>query len=265
MQTKYYKDLSRKVSNRVGCSVLKSLIVFEGHKKQLRKMDSITAIAKLTMEIPLIAKEYGARFDLPVNIVQESIRLIIKKFGGLGLMEIREAYREYAAGELKIQGAEMYGGEFNVSSLGKILTGYTQRRNKILIEILKEKEKYETEQNLKAIHEKKQNDFNLNFPKEILKQKKQIKNWNEVPSHWYKLILDRNWIYFKHGEAIEIYKEAEKLAKIELSKINISISIKERFKRSAKNESDLIKSIARRLTIYKKVVQIENWKPESKI
>lgn len=260
----FLKNLCQKVSDKSGCTKFQASIVAQGHNTQLRKMDSVTAIARLTLEIPQVAKIYGARYDVSENVLSESIRLVMKKFGRLGLIEIREAYRQHASGELKVPGGEMWGGEFNVAQIGKILTAYCQNRSKVLSEILKLESEIKEAEHQAKIHILKQAEFDKTFPKEVLTKRKEIENWFDVPSFWYQLILDRGWIEFYEGEAKEIFEEAKELARIELKKKESQrnqLSIQERFKMTIPTEDELAKRIARQLTIFKKVVQVKSWRP----
>jgi len=259
--------LCKTVSDKTGCSKFQASVVAQGHETQLRKMDQVTAIGRLTLEIPQVAKIYGARFDVSQNVLSESIRLILKKFGRLGLIEIREAYRQHASGELKISGGEMWGGEFNVAQLGKVLTAYCQNRSKILAEILKQKAE-EKEAKIQAeIHKSKQEQFEIDFPVEVMEKRKTFKKWSDVPSFWFELIFNRHWINFEEGEAEAILEEAKAIAKIELRKKESErsqASLQERFKMTVPTEGELAKRIARQLTVFKKVVQEEDFQPVSK-
>lgn len=267
MQKQSLQILSKTVSEKTGCTKLKASVVMQGHESQLRKMDSIHAIKELTIHIPLIAKEYGARFDLSPNVVQEAIRLILKKFGKLGLIEIREAYREFASGETKILGAEMYGGEFNVANLGKVLTAYCENRSKVLAELLKQKSEAETELIEAEKHKSRQKEFDKSFPKLVMEKRLEFEKWSDVPVFWYKIILSKGWISFEEGEANEIFEEAKSIAKIELRKKELErsqVSIQELFKMKIPTEEELSKIIARQLTIFKKVVQDRYFSPIEK-
>jgi len=267
MQKQSLQILSKTVSEKIGCTKLKASVVMQGYENQLRKMDSIHAIKELTIHVPLIAKEYGARFDLSPNVVQEAIRLILKKFGKLGLIEIREAYREFASGEIKVQGAEMYGGEFNVANLGKVLTAYCENRSKVLAELLKQKAEAEAELIEAENHRIRQEQFDKSFPILVMKKKQEFTHWSDVPAHWYKIILSKGWISFEEGEANEIFEEAKGIAKIELRKKESErsqSSIQERFKMTIPTEEELAKRIARQLTIFKKVVQDPDFLPIEK-
>ncbi len=240
-------------------------MIKNGYDNQLRKMPIQNAKARLLMEIPLVAKDYGARFDLSDSILKESVRFILDKFGKLGLNEIREAFREHASGELKVQGAEMWGGEFNIAVLGKILTAYCENRGKILAEILKQQEKLEEEKQEKREHAERQRKADIEFPKMIMRQRAKITHWSEVPVFWYDNFLKKGWIEFEKGEAVEIFEEAKRLASIEIrvkEMQKVQLSTNDRLKFQMPNQSELAKIIARQLTVFKKVVEVEDWKPE---
>lgn len=230
----------------------------EGNKNQLRKMDSISAIGRLTLEIPLIAKEYGARFDLSDNVVQEAIRLIMNKFSKLGLNEIREAYREFASGEIKVQGAEMYGGEFNVATLGKILTAYSTHRAKILAEILKAEFDIQAEAKEKSRAKSLSEKFNLEFPEKVMAAKNEITEWKNIPAFWYDAMRKRGWIDLSKEEYSTIWSESLSLAIEEMNhRKNEETNIFKKY-----NSDDLMairKNISKQIAVFEKVIKNKNW------
>ena len=104
--------------------------VLKGHEFPMRKIEARELKAKLIIKIPLIAKSYGARYDLTNEVLKEAVVLLLNHFPMLGIDEIDEAYRSYAVGDLQ-GNAEMYGGEFNVAQLGKVLSLYREKRKSI--------------------------------------------------------------------------------------------------------------------------------------
>lgn len=264
MPVTFLPILTKTVSNKTGVAKSKVELIVKANDKQIRQMTPLDAKAKLIILIPLVAREYGARHDIPKNVIAECIRLIMNKFSHISIEEIREAYREWASGQLNVQGADTYGGEFNVSQMGKILTAYNEKRRVTLAEIIKTKDKHliehEAEQKKKVLQEK----FEKEFPVQLLKAQKEFKDWREIPFWWYKSIVERNWIQFKQGEAQTIFEEAQQLAEMEIENMKSERRLKnlhEKMSMIIPEAEQLSKEIARKLTIFRKVIQDKNWKP----
>ena len=261
-QGELWLTLCKTISEQTGVSKSKVTLITKAYQyQQIRKMESMDAQAKLLIEIPLVAKEYGARIAIPRNVLAEAVRLVMKKFPHLGIAEIREAYREFTAGMLDVQGAETYGGEFNVSQLGKILAAYSENRANVVAEYIRQRDQIlfdiQEEEKKKALEAK----FEKEFPSLIMSKRKEFEDWRDVPEWWYKAIKKRGWISFDHGEANEIFEDAKDLAVLEQEKIKKerSLNMSLRLTRSIPELEELSKTIARKLTIFRKVVKNPSW------
>lgn len=217
----------------------------------MSQMDSMELYRDLIIEIPAIAKEYGAKNEIGKRLLTECIRLIKRSFLELSIGEIREAYRLWASGEIKVKGAEMYSGQFNASQLGKILGVYVVNRKKVLNIYLREEQRMRQEKEIMERDEVWKNRFEREFLNSIKSKRQSIDHWRKVPVWWYRPIVQRGWIVFKEGEAHEIFEEAKRMVGLE-KKLDDTIGL---------TDQELARQIARRLSIYRKVIQVENWKP----
>jgi len=187
-----------------------------GAAAQLRHVPADTAAAQLQVEMHKVAEAYGARSSISPEALKECVRLILSKFGGIGIHEIREAYRMKAAGELRMPKGkgEMWGGEWNASQLGEVLAAYMEHRraalsayNRLLHEIEEEKRKAEVAERQKA-------EFLRKFPERVA-QVQAATDWREVPEYIFDKCLADGLITFAPGEAHAILEDARELARIE--------------------------------------------------
>lgn len=236
--------------------------IVKGYNNQIRKGDSVNVTGQLIIQIPLIAKEYGTRFDISENIITEAIRLVFRKFGYLGIEEIREAYREYYSGNSSAKGADTYGGEFSVAQLGKILTAYTSNRKMILASYLKLQEEEQRIQKEKQNHKLKQEKFNQEFPAEVVRRFTSVKEWSDIPSFYWRIFKKNKWVSFEEGEAEKIFRLAKLVArkkKQSLEEEKRTMTFSERIKFIIPEASDMSKIIAGQLTIWYKCIKDEKW------
>lgn len=250
----------QQVSEQTGLSIAKLDLIQQGNENRLSAMDPMERRAKLIILMPLLAEEYGARVELPTNVLGECISLIVTKFHHLGLNEIREAYRQWAAGELDLGGeAEMYGGYFNVAQLGKVLRAYNLIRLVTLSQMIKRKSIEERKQQEEERAAQNKIWFEENFIKILEEAKTKITDWTEVPLFYYDACKSRNLFQLDREEALEIFAEAKKLAVTEIAKRKEDF-LAERClgKLSITPNYDLedtAKIIARKITVYRKLIQ----------
>ncbi len=265
MPVQFFQTLLTTVYNETGIKKSKIESVVKASESQIKHMNDLEAKKQLTILLPMVAQEYGARHEIHRNIIAECIRLIMRKFNFISVSEIREAYREYTSGELNVKGADTYGGEFNVSQMGKILTAYCENRRKVLAEFIKQRdlisEEIQNTKKKKAAIEK----FEIDFPKIVLSKRKEITTWSDVPEWWYNSIKKRNWIAFEEGEAAEIFEQAKKLAEIRKKEYEKEKKVKALSGIIDLSSCQTPQAIARKLTVFKKVVQDSSWHPVNRL
>lgn len=184
--------------------------------------------------------------------------LVENRFGFLSISEIKTAYEMWASGETKIQGAEMYGGEFNAGQLGKVLGGYREYRKNILSTFLKEKEEKEREEKEKKRSKILANKFNLEFPKKVMAAKVSFKDWQDVPPFWFDAMKKREWIQLSKDEYLKYWNQSHTLAIDEIKKRKEEET---NFFRKY-NSDDMIvirKTISRQLAVFEKVILNAKW------
>ena len=205
------------------------------------------------------AQMYGARENVPRFVISECVRLVFEKYSFLALEEIREAYRQKAAGEIKIKGAEMYGGVFNADNLGKVLRAYNQERKKVMAAFLKEKHEMETKGKKEAMKLFRAILFEVCFP-EMLKQASQtFEDWRQVPEWWYDAAKKRELFIYKQGEKRSYYERAielmpEEIEKEEKQALEEAGGIKMFVTQRKRPPERVAASIARKLVVFEKLI-----------
>lgn len=144
-----------------------------------------------------IATDYtGADPEQCTGAFKECAKLLIEKFGGLGMDEVKEAFAMASVGILGDVNLVSYRGVFTVAMFGAILQAYTVYRNRILWQI-SESEKMEEMQRRELEMEKKNEvvrrvvieRFNL-----FCQVNDQIENIDQIPSHWARILRDAGLI-----------------------------------------------------------------------
>ncbi len=191
-------------------------VVCEGYYEQIRFKSNLEQKKELMIHLPSIAKDYGANKALPDSIYKECVKLVMNKFSHLSLFELREAYRQFSAGQTQAKGAEMYRGEFNAANLGRVLGAYNKKRKVILSNYLRiMKQAQETVKD-----KKKKKDLQERFDQEFLKLIEEGKSkytyWLQIPYFWFRACWKRGLIELNEDE-IKHYKE---LARIAFEKMN---------------------------------------------
>lgn len=219
-------------------------------------MDRVDAGKTINLVLPTVAQLYGQKSPAADYTWSEATKLIIDKFPYLSINEIKEAYRQYFTGEIEAKGAEMYRGEFNVGSLGKILSAYSERRKKVLGTYLREKEEQKDREGQERKRRIMQDAFNREFPKMIEKSRTEITDWREVPAYWYDSANKRGMIKFEQGEAVQIFQDAQELERIErANEQDESMTLADVFRRQENNPLERAKVIARKLTVFRKLIK----------
>lgn len=252
-----WQNTVSKVANKTHVSKRKVEFVVEQNAFQIRK-DVQGSVTTIQRELLLLASEYGARGEIPSHILLEAVDFVVEKFGQLSPLEIREAYRAWASGEIEPDGAEIYGGVFNVRQLGKVLSAWDEHRAQIIWEFNKEEQRVLDEKNEAERLKKEAEEFERSFPIDLMEAKKTITDWNAVPFFWYDAIQERWPIKFEPGEANLIFEEAKKIAVAEIDeKVKNAINIFDRICINKKKDSleESAKSIARKISVFRKVIQ----------
>ena len=239
-----------------------------GYAAQIRHMEKVEAAAKIQIELARVAESYGARSEVPDTVFSECTQLIMAKFPGLGVNEIREAYRMKAANELEIPGGkgEMWGGVFNADQLGAVLSAYMEQRRRALGAYLRNKQKEMEAAQQEQIRQRQQEEFDREFPALIEKMKAEAKDWRDCYFWLYESAKSRGLIHFDNvQEAQEIFQDALELARLEAENAysdaleggGLGVFKIRELQRAMENQAGLearARTIARQITLYRKIV-----------
>lgn len=219
----------------------------------------------MTSELDHIAKNYGARQEIEKDTLKEITKFIVEHFGFLALDEIRRAYQMWASEQIKVEGGEIYGGVFNVRQIGKVLAAYNEKRKVVLGNYLRiaqeEKEQAARLEKERWMKEK----FEAEFPGILMKAKKTITDWREVPEYFYDSIQKRWGIEFEPGEAQKIFEDAKEIARLEIAGTladSFGGGLKARFEALEREKSfeEIAKVIARKITVFRKIIKNSTFK-----
>lgn len=211
--TQFTSNLKKKVIDQAEASEATVMAAVTGYHDQLRRMEDPARV--LAQQLPFIAQEYGARTAILPHVQSECIRLILEKFGHIGFNEIREAYRLYASGEIRIKGGEMYGGEFNAGQLGKVLSAYNEHRKQIIAAYTEALHVTAEEIEEAKRAEESRMRFEAKFREWLKKAKAEQTDWRDIPAYYYDAAMNRGLIEFKPGEKRQIWEDALILAETE--------------------------------------------------
>lgn len=192
-------------------------LVADAAKMPIRSLAIEAQALHVAAEIAIVGADYGA-LNIPKNILTECARLMQDKFAHLGLSEIREAYRQFAMGELNLgKEAETYRGEFNARSFAAIMAAYAERR-KVIYSKLSAIEHDKAEETRKAAKEARQKaQFRQDFEKSVNELiRANGVTWRDVPGWWYDTFVRWGVLNVPAQEKREIFEQARQLAAAEL-------------------------------------------------
>lgn len=256
---RYVIEMAKNESNATGKRIEE---VAGYYQNQIRNMEPALADALVMGAINDVCRNYGARANTK-ETTDEMVDLVLTKFSHLAPEEILEAFRQKAAGEFKVKGAEAYGGVFNAELIGKVLTGYNEKRKEELSAYLKAKNKAEYIRDREAKKEAAKKQYDLEFPQLIEKARQEINHYSEIPVHWYDTCQRLGWINFTD----EIKKEYWDKAKEEVERLKL-LEIEEAEHRTLREQIEneyskgfdsKRKNIAVKMLIFDKLLKNQDW------
>lgn len=185
----------------------------EWHAKQIRKLPMDVAAAAIGSQLNALALQYGVREKPAPEVIKECISLIGTKFGFLAPTELREAYRQWASGEIEVKSSgEMYSGQINARQVGAVLTAYSKARREIMGKYLwavgEEKERQQ-----RALKEaEKKAAFEERFKADLQKAIKTAESYKDIPAYWFKVLEDRGDLVLTTPQKWDLYNSCEKYA-----------------------------------------------------
>jgi hypothetical protein len=193
-------------------------VYVENYKNQIRWQDPEIARRAVLAELAQVPKMYGARYQIPENVLLECCRLVLKKFRNLSPLEIREAYQMWASEEIKVTGGAMYGGEFNAMQLGKVLSAYRKHRKPVAAKVWNKFLELSDETEKEYRRQKAKERFEIDFPKSIERARNKYRaslgkgedpgGWEQVPVFWYLSAFNRKYFQISLEEKRKYYSKA---------------------------------------------------------
>ncbi len=189
-------------------------VIAEGRLLPMRLLAAPVAIGGITAAVKYIAPTYGARQEVPREVLRECIDIAFKQFSHLGPAEILQAYRLWAAE--RIQGLEMWGGQFNATQFARVLSAYNRYRLRISRELAAQEAETQRETMRLAreeAHRKRYEATVAGFPAALQAEREEgtIATPADVPRNWYQLAELHGLIEYAPGEKLELCRLAERI------------------------------------------------------
>lgn len=165
-------------------------------------METMHVAAFLSAELQSLANQYGNRQQVDPQILNECMEIVTGRFKHLGLYEIREAYRMWAAKELgDMPEAEMYGGMYQARHLSAVLAAYNEKRKHIAAALHKQADEARIAARDAAAHDKRQAEFEQTFLAQVEAAKGNTESWADVPEYWFESARIRGLFKIEKPEA----------------------------------------------------------------
>lgn len=233
--------------------------VMQGRINPMRNMEKEVLIPNLSLTIQHVANLYGARMEVDKVTLRECIDLVQQEFSTLALTEIVQAYRLWAA--KKFEALEMYGGQFNVTQMARVLSGYKAYRFEINQALARKKHQDEAEERAKQAAQRrvieKENERRA-FPAAVANAKStgRFPLVTNIPVRWYELADARGWIVFADGEKLEYWTRAQKAVTTERANKKVKGFVSARNLEKTREERDRVAAIyrAKQMIVFEKVL-----------
>lgn len=132
-----YTALRRSGSNFFDTDMETVELIAHGRLAPISSLDADMLDKGLPIIVRHVANAFGGRTAVDSATLKECVKIARSSFKKLGLPEITEAYRLWAA--QKFTALEMYGGQFNATQFGRVLSAYVRYRGTISNAIAREK------------------------------------------------------------------------------------------------------------------------------
>lgn len=201
----------------------------------VRDLNPDSAYTVIGAAINFVAVRYGVRKEPEHGTLDECIRLVGSKFNYLSPVEIKEAYRMWAAGKLEIgSSAEMWGGEINARNLGAVLSAYAEWRKKDMAKYLSAVQQEREEKTREEKTAKAKAEFETNLFAELDEAVKDYEDWKQVKPYWFSALWKRKLISMTDEQIEQIKVDATEEAKKE----------RENREKTARDEGKLFEQVA---------------------
>ena len=188
-------------------------VIAEGRLSPIRSLDPMVASGGIGAAIRHLAPRYGARVQLDAGVVAECVAIARDNFSQLGLPEIVQAYRLWAAG--RFASLEMYGGQFTATQFGRVLADYVTYRHAIQMELagqeadqMADRRRTEREERHAAHYQR----LVAEFPHDVqlAREHDLFERPSAVPRNWYELAEHHGMITYEPGEKLALCQRAER-------------------------------------------------------
>ena len=137
------------VAARLGCDKRTVAAVHSGLtlsiRRQIAQQGEEVATVSLIDELTYCATNFSGARDVPDDMLDEAAEFVATRFGQLAVVEIREAFRLAAAGEIGDVDMKAYYGQFTIVILGAVLSAYVIYRTRITAGIKRAQSEAEAE------------------------------------------------------------------------------------------------------------------------
>lgn len=182
-------------------------------QRPLRRVPESDRAMLVAAAIIAVARDYGTSL-LPHHILEECVKMTNDKFSAICVDEIREAYRQFATGELGTgKEAESYRGEFNARNYGAIIGMYATKRRGVVAALTKEAHERQEASESEARIARQKAAFAKQFPADVNALiRKPDASWQDVPGWWYDTLEKYGCISVPVEEKREIFEQAKRVA-----------------------------------------------------
>jgi hypothetical protein len=201
--------------------------ILSNHYLIIKNLSQEEAVGGITLALRFCAEVYCGikNDDLNDSVLSECVLFIYRNYKTISVNEIKLAFEMGANNEIDVNMIAYYG-KFTVSMLGDILSEFSKRRNKLIIELQNLHQK-----NLRGetfVNEVDHKNFVAR--QEVIKEfKTELENvkkglprkynsYEEIRIHWPKILIDNNIIQLDAETKSKLWEQAKHLVKREHQK-----------------------------------------------
>lgn len=226
IQTSQHGALIERKKNYIAVNGAKGVVAF-GIENKIRDVQTHPKFKDNLYEVIKTIWEIYCGADptmLTDEFLHEASQNIIKKFGMLGVNEIKEAFR-LASNNVISSDLRSFGGRISVQVIGKTLDSYLEYRKPIAAEIMKE----QNEQN-RIQKEIDDSQSRNDYQKIVFEfwESGQPKQWQDCPYYFLETLLELGIVELEQHKKHEFYKSAKeyRIGELERKKSN-SVTIED--------------------------------------
>lgn len=185
-------------------------------RRQMAQEGDAVALVALSDELTYCAMNYSGAREVSEDLMTEAIEFTATRFGGLGVGEIREAFRLAAAGELGDVDMKAYYGQFTIVILGAVLSAYQVYRRRIAQAIQRAEQEAEDRQRELTKAEEWSTEAWAQMRLTTLQNMETV-GMSDVGETDYLTFKELGWMVVNKAKAEEIWAESERQVRVELA------------------------------------------------